>query len=124
MKGKKILLVEDDSFLMQLYNDILSEEKYHITTSTTGKDALKKIKLGGWDLVLLDVMLPEINGTEIMKTLSSDKDFRRDFPIVFLTNMDGSAELDKLSSMVDDVWIKSNLTPAEVIEKVQDILKK
>ena len=124
MNNKKILLVEDDEFLQQLYLDILSEENYLITTSSSGDDAFTKILAGGWDLVLLDVMLPKINGTEIMRQLKENPAFKKDYPIVFLTNMDGSAEINKIAQLVDDCWIKSNLTPLEVVQKVQALLTK
>ncbi len=123
MKKFNVLLIEDDEFLLQLYTDILTQEEYTITTASEGISAYEKIRQGGWDIVLLDVMLPRMTGIEIINKLTADATFKRNFPIVFLTNMDGSSKLDALKKLVDDCWIKSNMTPPELIEKIEFLLK-
>ena len=64
---KKILIAEDDEFLRELYADILKGEGYQVTTAIDGEDALQKLSQGGWDLVLLDIIMPKLSGLEVAK---------------------------------------------------------
>ena len=66
----KILIVEDDKALQEVYSDTLgAEEGYEIDTADDGETALQKMQQGGWDLVLFDIILPKINGLDIMERL-------------------------------------------------------
>jgi len=117
---KKILLIEDDVFLNQLYSDLLTQEKYEVTSITDGKEALSKIQKGSWDLILLDVMLPGMNGFEIFAEVKKDHNFKT--PIIFMTNLDSNDSDKKSLKEATDYWIKSNMTPPEFIEKVKNAL--
>jgi DNA-binding response OmpR family regulator len=119
----KILLIEDDMFLQQLYIDILTQEGYNVEVSGDGNEAFDKILQGGWNLVLLDVMLPKITGFEIMGKLSKDSAFKKTFPIVFMSNMDNTEGKEKIIAMADGYIIKSDITPPDLVEKVKEFLK-
>jgi len=123
MNTKRILLVEDDEFLQQLYLELLTNEGFQTVTSGDGTEALKLIQSKDWDLILLDVMLPGMDGFQIIDTLEkSDKDKIK--KIVYLTNLDGNTDdIDKLKK-AQSYLIKSDLSPPEFIEKVQSILAK
>jgi len=85
-KDKKlILLVEDDSFLQSLYNDLLNGEGYNVTVSQDGAEALKLIQEKNWDLILLDIMIPLLNGIELCKKLRTSN---INTPIIMLTAKD------------------------------------
>jgi len=117
-KDKKlILLVEDDSFLQSLYNDLLNGEGYNVTVSQDGAEALKLIQEKNWDLILLDIMLPHLTGFEILlKAKEANKALSN--KTIFLTNLDASSEdITKLKA-AHDYWIKSDMTPPEFIQKV------
>src|SRR3990167_10997145 len=73
MDSKRILLVEDDLLLQKLYSDLLTSEHYYVETATDGMIAYQKMKEGGWDLVLLDIILPKLGGIEIVKKLKDEK---------------------------------------------------
>lgn len=118
-----ILLVEDDPFLHKLYKDLLTREGWTVESAVEGDVALKKIKQGGWDLVLLDVMLPKMDGFAIMDNLKKDSSFKKNFPIIFLSNLDSSPELTKAKETADGYLIKSNLNPNEFLDEVKKILK-
>jgi DNA-binding response OmpR family regulator len=117
---KKILLVEDDEFLKQLYVDLLTKEKYAVTPVVEGNDAYKHIKSGGWDLILLDVMLPGMTGFEILAKLKKEK--VKYSKLIFMTNLDSTDKDKALLKEADDYWIKSNIAPPEFIEKVKNAL--
>ncbi len=120
---KKILLVEDDAFLQQLYTDLLKGEKYEVVTSEEGNDALSKVVKGGWDLVLLDIMLPGLSGFEIIAKAHEKLGKDLKFPIIFMTNLDSSDDDKKKLQQATEFWIKSNMSPPEFIAKVKTILK-
>lgn len=115
---KKILLVEDDEFLNQLYSTLLTKEGYSVESLMNGKEALTTIEKGGWDLVLLDVVLPGMDGFEVLASLQK----KPSCPLIFMTNLDGSEKDKEQLSQADGYWIKSNMTPPEFLDKVKKIL--
>ncbi|MDO8260549.1 MAG: response regulator [Candidatus Magasanikbacteria bacterium] len=117
---KKILLVEDDVFLKQLYSDLLTQEKYTFTSVDNGTDAYIEIKKGDWDLILLDVMLPGMTGFEIFNKIQEEKISIK--KLVFMTNLDSSDKDRSSLEKADEYWIKSNMTPPDFLEKVKKIL--
>lgn len=114
----KILLVEDDMFLRDIYCETLTGAGFDISTASDGKEALEKIKQGGWDLVLLDVVLPGMTGIEIMHQVKTflQKPAKH---ILFLTNSDDTKELDAVLGFTDGYLLKSSFTPAQLIDKVK-----
>ena len=119
---KKILLIEDDAFLNQLYTDLLKQEKYEVTSITDGKEGYQSISQGDWDLILLDVILPGMTGFEIFEKITKEKLIKKT-PIIFMTNLDSSDEDKKSLKQATDYWIKSNMTPPEFLAKVKEVLK-
>ena len=115
--------MEDDPFLHKLYKDLLIGAGWRVDSAVEGDDALKKIKQGGWDLVLLDVMLPKMDGFAIMDRLKKDSTFKKDFPIIFLSNLDSLPETNKAKEIADGYLIKSNMNPNEFLDEVKKILK-
>ena len=64
---KKILVAEDDQFLRELYSDVLKGEGYNIEVAMDGEEAFQKMSKGGWDLVLLDIIMPKMSGLDVMR---------------------------------------------------------
>lgn len=120
---QKILIVEDDVFLKELYTDILTQAKYEVDTAIDGDQALSKMKSGGWDLILLDVMLPKHTGFEVMEELQNDPQFKKTCPIVFFTNLDDPKEKVLAEKLGDAYIIKSQLSPPEFLEVIKGHLK-
>jgi len=121
MNKKHILLVEDDEFLQQLYLELLTNEGFHTTASGDGIEALKLIESKDWDLILLDVMLPGLDGFEILNKLKvSDKEKIK--KIVYLTNLDGNDDNLKNLKKTQKYLIKSDMSPPEFVEKVTSLL--
>lgn len=121
MNNKHILLVEDDEFLQQLYLELLNKERFHVTASADGLEALKLIESKNWDLILLDVMLPGLDGFQIVDKLEkSDK--KKINSIVYLTNLDGNDDDLKKLKKVPEFLIKSDMSPLDFVEKVKSLL--
>lgn len=118
----RILLVEDDEFLHQLYKDLLIQEGYDVVGSKKGDDALNKIKENNWDLILLDVLLPVMDGFEVLENIRFSS-LKLKCPVVYLTNLD-STDKDKAKlSKADFFWTKSNMSPPDFIKNVKSLLK-
>jgi len=124
--SKTVLLVEDEPLLIDLYEERFKEEDFELKTAETGEDALKVAEQGGVDLILLDILLPGINGFEVLRRLKSNIE-TRDIPVIVLTNL-GSEQSDKdkqlaLSLGAIDYLVKSYHTPDEMVEIIQKRLE-
>lgn len=122
--SEKILVVEDDTFLRELYRDLLTEEGYMVEICEDGEEGLAKMKKDNFDLVLLDIMLPKKDGLSILKELSSN-DKKRLSKIVMLTNLGQDAIIkDAFSFGAAGYLIKSAMTPDQVLHEVRVFLNK
>lgn len=115
----KILVVEDDELLRQIYSDTLIAEGYTVETAEDGEVALAKIKQGGWDLVYLDIILPKMNGLDIIEKIKSEPAAEPNKCIIFLTNLDKGEEIKKALLLGNGYIIKSQITPGDLIRETQ-----
>ena len=122
--AKKILIAEDDQFLRELYAETLKDEGYQIDTAADGDEAYQKLKADGWDLVLLDIIMPKMNGLDIMKKLKEDSTVKPSKSLLFLTNLDKDAEIKEALQYGDGYLIKSQITPGDLINEVKIYLAK
>lgn len=122
MTPAKILIIEDEQYLRELYTDILTEEGYSVDCAEDGTQGLDKIKLGGWDLVLLDIILPGIDGIEIMKQVRRYPPSNPIKKVIFLTNLDKDKEMEQAQALADGYIIKSQITPDVLIGKIRTYL--
>jgi len=121
---KRILIVEDDSFVMDIYQTKLGQSGYEVTGAGNGLEALKKMEEGTFDLILLDIIMPYMDGLEVLKKIKADEK-NKNLPIILLTNLSQKEEVDKgLGLGANDYLIKSHFTPSEVLEKVKGYLEK
>jgi len=121
---KKILVVEDEKYLRELYVEMLEEEGYLVDSKENGEDGYVAIKKGGYDLVLLDVMLPGMDGLEILKKIKDSPPEKPNKNIVLLTNLSVDLSISKgIALGIQGYLIKSDLTPGEFVEKVRKYLK-
>lgn len=117
---KQILIVEDDSFLQGLIANKLEKNDFETITSSTGEEAMTEIATKKFDLLLLDLMLPDISGFEIMKNM---KDMTKKIPIIVFSNLSGDKDIKKAMDLgAKEYLIKSNFTLDELVEKVKQIV--
>ena len=122
---KRILIVEDDQFLREFYQELLQEEGYTIDVAGDGEIALAKIKDGGCDLILLDIMLPKMDGINILKDLKTSPPKNTNGPIVCLTNLGQDRVIKECFDLgAAGYLIKSALNPDEVLAEVKTYLSK
>jgi DNA-binding response OmpR family regulator len=119
----KVLIIEDDKFLRELIVAKLKKENYVISEAIDGEEGIKKIKEESPDLILLDLILPGIDGFEVLSQIKSDPTVSS-IPIIILSNLGQREDIDKgLALGANDYLIKAHFTPGEIIEKVKSILK-
>jgi len=123
-KKIKILLVEDDDFLRDICKIKLEKEQFDVITSADGIDALKKIQEKNPQLVLLDVILPGMDGFDILKNIKNDPK-TSSIPIIMLTNLGQTDEVSRgISLGAEDYIIKAHFTVGEIIDKVRTVIKR
>jgi len=121
---KKILIIEDDPFLSEMYLAQFVKSGFKAEIAIDGKVGLAKVKDFKPDLVLLDIVLPKMDGFEILKAIKSDKSLKG-IPVVLLTNLGQKNEVEKGVSLgADEYIIKAHFTPTAVVARVKEVLNK
>lgn len=122
-EAKRILLVEDDSFLAGMYVTKLTLEGFTVELATDGKQGLKLAKEFRPDLILLDIILPKMDGFAVLQTLKADR-ATKDIPVLLLTNVGQKESVKKgLGLGAADYLIKAHFLPSEVIEKITTLVR-
>jgi len=120
----KILVVEDDRFLRELIVKKLNQEGFETETAVDGEEGLSKIKEIKPDLVLLDLILPTIDGFEVLRKLK-EEDLVPSLPVIILSNLGQREDIERgLSLGATDYLVKAHFTPDEIIQKIKSILTK
>jgi len=120
---KKILIIEDDKFLRELISRKLGNEDFETLEAVDGEEGIKKIKEEKPDLILLDLILPSIDGFEVLSRMKEDPNLSS-IPVIILSNLGQKEEVERgLKLGAVDYLIKAHFTPGEIIEKIKNILK-
>lgn len=120
----KILLVDDDTFLLDMYATKFTEAGYAVETAKTVEDALKKLRDGAiYDVILLDMVMPGLTGTDLLAAVRDEK--LGGAPVcVVLSNQGEQSDIEKASSLGSAGYIvKAETIPSEVVERVKGFLK-
>jgi len=121
--AKTILIIEDDKFLRELIAQKLIKEGYEISEAVDGEEGVRKIKEEKPDLVLLDLILPGIDGFEVLSRMREES-VLISIPIIILSNLGQKEDVEKgLKLGAIDYLIKAHFTPGEIIEKIKSALK-
>lgn len=121
--AKKILIVEDDKFLRELITRKLDNEGYMVVEAVDGEEGLKKASEEKPDLILLDLILPGIDGFEVLTQIKQNNNLAS-IPVIILSNLGQREEIEKgLKLGAIDYLVKAHFTPGEIIEKMKNILK-
>ena len=121
--AKKILIIEDDKFLRELIGQKLLKEGYDIVEAVDGEKGIKSIKDEKPDLILLDLILPGMDGFEVLTKIKEDSKIAQ-IPVIILSNLGQKDDIEKgLKIGAVDYLIKAHFTPGEIIDKIKVILK-
>lgn len=120
-----ILVVEDEKDLLDIYQEVLEDAGYKVETAENGKVALEKLSASPFDLVLLDLMMPEVDGMEVLKVIRADKDGKyKKLKVIVLTNLSSDVVIkESFDARADGYLMKTELTPSQVVEEVSGFLK-
>lgn len=122
---KRILIVEDDQFLREFYQELLTSEGYFIDVAPDGEIALDKLKNNEYNLVLLDIMLPKKDGVQVLRDLKLTPPKSANIVIVVLTNLGQDTVIKECFDLgADGYLIKSALNPEQVLTEVKSYLQK
>jgi len=118
----KILLVEDDPFLLSMYNTKFEMENFEVVAAEDGEKGLKLALKESPDIILLDIMLPKLDGFEVLKALKADAK-TKNIPVLLLTNLSQKEKVQEgLALGAKDYLIKAHFMPSEVVDKIKKII--
>jgi DNA-binding response OmpR family regulator len=122
-KGK-ILIIEDDRYISKMYQLKLSLEGYEVQVADNGRLGVDKVKEFMPDIILLDILMPELDGFEVLKVVKEDED-TKNIPILIMSNLGQEDHIEKGMKMGAIGYIvKSQFTPSKVVEKIKEVLAK
>ncbi len=118
----KVLIVEDDPLMSRMYEKIFTFEKYEVVIAGDGEEALAKVSETNPTIILLDVMMPKMNGLQVLERLKSDP-ATKTIPVIMLTNLAGQQDAETaLSKGAVKYIIKSEHEPKEIADMVDEVI--
>lgn len=122
-KGKKVLLVEDDATLIDMYSLKFKEEGYDLVTADNGETGLELALQEVPDIILLDIMMPKMDGFAVLTEIKKNES-TKNIPVLMLSNLGQTADVEKGEKMgAVDYIVKASMTPSQVVEKVKSFIK-
>lgn len=123
-ENKKILIVEDDDILANMYETRFAKEGFIVEKAIDGVMALEKINHSLFDIILLDLMLPKIDGFEVLQKLKNTDSPNKNTKIIILTNLGQKGDIERAKILgITDYVVKADITPNKLVQKVLDYLK-
>ncbi len=123
-KGKKILIVEDEATLQKTLNDLLLQEGYEILTAVDGLRGMELAFDKKPDLILLDIILPKMDGFEVLKKIKENKDTSQ-IPVIILTNLSSVNDIQKALDLGATTYlVKADFHLSDVLSKIEKIFEK
>jgi CheY-like chemotaxis protein len=121
---KKILLIEDEFFIRDLYERYLKKSGYDVLTAIDGEDGLNKATSNPVDLILLDIMMPKMTGIEVLEKIKEEGSIAKTTPVYLLTNQVQESIIKEAFKLgAEGYLIKAQLLPKQIVEEIQNIFK-
>lgn len=122
--GHKVLIIEDEDIFIEIFGDKLKQEGFEVVAAKNGRWGLKEAEKGGFNCILLDMMMPAMNGYEAIQELRASEN-TKNTPIIILSNSALDSEVQKALDLGANAYhIKTQVTPGEVAEEVKELIKK
>jgi len=119
----KVLIIEDDKFLRELITQKVGQEGYDVVGAADGEEGLKMAVKEKPNIILLDLILPTMDGFEVLQQLQAEET-TKSIPVIVLSNLGQKEDIDKgMQFGAVDYMIKAHFTPGEIIEKIKNIVK-
>ncbi len=122
-KKKIVVLIEDEEMLSNMYETKFIKEGFNIKKALDGETGFKLVQEENPDLILLDIIMPKLDGFSVLRKLKEDPK-TKNVPVVLLTNLGQDEDIKKGTKLgAVGYLVKANLTPAQVVEKVKEYLR-
>ena len=119
---KSILTIEDDKFIGEMYVRSLRNEGFDVDWAVDGNDGLVMARNKKYDLILVDIMLPEKRGNTIIEENRKSDSLSKDAKVIFMTNFQhNSTEREKFLKSGDGYFVKSDTIPRKIAEMIRDL---
>ena len=120
---QRILAIDDNADIRELIAFILRRENYEVTTASNGMAGLEMIKSAKPDLIILDVVMPEFSGYDVLNAVRSDKSSKvRDIPVLMITSKSSTDDIDQALELGATAYIVKPFRPAKLVTKVKSLL--
>jgi len=122
INGHKVLIIEDEDIFIEMFGDKLKQEGFEVVAAKNGKWGIKEAEKGLFNCILLDMMMPAMNGYEAIKELRANE-ATKNTPVIILSNSAMDSEVKKALDLgANAYYVKTQITPGEVVEKVKELI--
>ncbi len=119
----KVLIVEDDNMLSEMYAAKFKAEGFEVETAFDGQEGVDKAKIVKPDAILLDVIMPRLDGFGALEAIKAEKSLAK-IPVIMLTNLGQEEDVARGNKLgAADYFVKANQTPSEIVDKVKKLIK-
>jgi DNA-binding response OmpR family regulator len=123
-KKRRVLIIEDDSYISDMYKIKLETDNFEAVIANDGVAGMRMLKEQKFDVVLLDIVMPKVDGFSVLKSIKEDSELKK-IPIVLLTNLSQKENVKRGFELgAADYVIKAHFTPLEVVKKIRKVLEK
>lgn len=120
----KVLIIEDEPMIADLYAKSFDKNEFQVEIATNGKEGLEKSQAILPQIILLDIMMPEPNGIQVLQKLKAT-DATKNIPVIMLTNLSGKNDISHaMSQGAIQYWVKADINPVDLSGKVKEVLGK
>jgi two-component system alkaline phosphatase synthesis response regulator PhoP len=120
---KRILVVDDEIYIVHILEFTLTMEGYEVLTAADGEEALRRLEQDRPDLVVLDIMMPKVDGYEVLRRIRADEEFRQ-LPVILLSAKGRPVDRETGLEIGADDYIVKPFSPRRLLEKIQDLLER
>lgn len=122
--AQRILVIDDDAYIRDLYEEVLTGEGYDVTTAQDGQEGLTHLVKGGFDAVLLDIMMPKLDGVGVLTKIKESPPTTPNGPTLLMTNLDHDPVLTQALSLgAVACFLKADMLPPVLIEQIKKVIK-
>jgi len=122
-KKIKVLIIEDDTYISDMYKIKFESENFETIIASDGIEGIKLLKKETPDIILLDIVMPQVDGFSVLKMIKKDKNLEK-VPVILLTNLSQKENIERGFELgANGYIIKAHFTPSEVVKKIKETLK-
>ena len=119
----KVLIIEDDSYISEMYRIKFESENFETVVKNDGVEGIKFMEKNIPDIILLDIVMPKMDGFSVLKTIKKNPKLDK-IPVILLTNLSQKENIERGFDLgASSYIIKAHFTPSEVVEKIKEVLK-